>query len=92
MQCEDCLGTGTVLLRTWPGGALQPYPCWVCGGSGLAHCCEGERPDNPPPPKVHPSLVESAGFDEAILRYFYEPDRTRSAGAPKVGHDGGSDG
>jgi hypothetical protein len=47
-----------VLLRTWPGGALQPYPCWVCGGSGLSHCCEGERPGNPPPAGVHPSLDE----------------------------------
>jgi hypothetical protein len=46
MQCEDCLGTGTVLVRVWPGGALQPYPCWVCGGTGLSHCCEGERPGN----------------------------------------------
>jgi len=58
MQCEDCLGTGTVLLRAWPGGALQPHPCWVCGGTGLSHCCEGERPGNPPPAGVHPSLDE----------------------------------
>lgn len=47
MKCETCQGTG--FKREWlslMGGALwRDVPCPDCGGCGLAHCCEGERPD-----------------------------------------------
>lgn len=66
MQCETCLGTGTVLLRTWPGAALQPYPCGDCGGSGLAHCCEGERP-NEAQAQVHP-VLDDADLERLLIR------------------------
>lgn len=33
MQCETCHGSGSV-------GPL-PVPCADCGGSGVAHCCDG---------------------------------------------------
>ena len=23
----------------------NPAPCPMCGGSGIIHCCEGERPE-----------------------------------------------
>lgn len=35
MQCEACHGSGSV-------GPL-PIPCGDCGGSGVAHCCDGIR-------------------------------------------------
>jgi hypothetical protein len=35
---------GFVLLRSYPGNELLPYPCRECGGTGFVHCCEGERP------------------------------------------------
>jgi len=48
MRCENCQGTGKV--REWwslMGGELwADVPCPECGGSGIAHCCEGERPDD----------------------------------------------
>lgn len=82
MQCEACLGTGVILRRAFTGespGRLVPRPCPECNGSGLEHCCEGLRPGNSPPAKVHPSLDESAGYDPAILRYFYEPRDARDS-------------
>ena len=45
MRCETCQGWG----RTRQGEERNPFPpllpCPDCGGSGVAHCCEGERPD-----------------------------------------------
>lgn len=35
MRCETCQGEGKV-------GPL-PIPCGDCGGTGFAHCCEGDR-------------------------------------------------
>jgi hypothetical protein len=37
MICPACHGTGKR-----PDDAQQ-RPCSDCGGSGFAHCCEGER-------------------------------------------------
>lgn len=45
MHCDVCWGMGVVLRTSFPSGEPQPRPCTACGGSGLAHCCEGERPD-----------------------------------------------
>jgi hypothetical protein len=36
--CEACHGDGFTLV------AGMVVPCGECGGSGIAHCCEGERP------------------------------------------------
>ena len=51
MRCEACFGIGEVLIDehgvivTRLRDAVMMVPCGVCGGCGLAHCCEGERPD-----------------------------------------------
>lgn len=47
MRCETCFGIGEVLID----GAGKPVsrlrdattmiPCPECGGSGIAHCCDG---------------------------------------------------
>lgn len=34
MRCETCDGTGSLLLSA-------AYPCPVCGGVGIASCCDG---------------------------------------------------
>lgn len=58
MRCEKCGGNGTigrriegVLLmgRNAFGGPILAHeltPCPDCNGSGIANCCEGERPGN----------------------------------------------
>jgi hypothetical protein len=56
MRCEDCHGEGrhVVIMREFVGRDGNcwrdelVYPCESCGGSGVAHCCEGERPDLAP--------------------------------------------
>jgi hypothetical protein len=63
MRCETCGGTGTtrrardagfdIGLRetgnTKTGNHAAPpvAPCYDCGGTGIAHCCDGicEQPD-----------------------------------------------
>ena len=42
MKCENCLGLGVLTGndRLFPSGAPS-WPCPECGGSGIAHCCEG---------------------------------------------------
>lgn len=43
MRCETCRGEGK---RWWPRdlGARGGYlPCDDCGGTGFAHCCEGDQ-------------------------------------------------
>ena len=61
MRCETCFGIGETLIdrEGQPVNRLRDaammIPCPDCGGSGLAHCCEGdsacnqtEAPDGPP--------------------------------------------
>ena len=54
MRCDRCHGTGTVPAIY--GQLVRPCP--DCGGTGITHCCEGERPDNGPPASVHPAFRE----------------------------------
>lgn len=54
MRCENCFGWGWVVKTThfFPrdrGVRADRVPCPDCGGSGVSHCCEGERPGNTPP-------------------------------------------
>jgi len=57
MICQSCSGTGYVKLRSYPGNELFPYPCEVCGGSGVDHCCSGDCAINDSPPvPVHRSF------------------------------------
>ena len=55
MRCETCRGTGRLVVPLKIAPELRGFvtePCRDCGGSGWAHCCEGERPDcaTPSPP------------------------------------------
>lgn len=49
MRCEACHGSGhlAVATRAWtlPGAPriLIDQPCTTCNGSGVSHCCEGDR-------------------------------------------------
>ena len=46
MRCQTCQGTECAVQTPSAlelAGFLPPYPCPDCGGSGIAHCCEGDR-------------------------------------------------
>lgn len=53
MKCESCFGFGKrrLFLRGYrigigPVGMTVidlPGPCTTCGGSGIVHCCDGDR-------------------------------------------------
>jgi DnaJ-class molecular chaperone len=49
MRCDHCHGTGGVNRVVHQEGRIvvELTPCPECGGSGVAHCCEGarEQPD-----------------------------------------------
>lgn len=61
MICEACHGEGIMWADSIPAFGVMPgdpdrpdkarplqWPCEACGGTGFAHCCEGERPDCAP--------------------------------------------
>jgi hypothetical protein len=64
MRCETCQGRGWRFSLP-PGAnafemrlpalanAMQRVPCNECGGSGIAHCCDGDR--------ANPGTGESEG-------------------------------
>lgn len=54
MRCPPCHGTGKI--------GPNPVPCDDCGGTGIVHCCEGERP-NPPAVPQHPLVAHIASRD-----------------------------
>ena len=41
MICHYC-------CRGYIADGFDVRPCTECGGSGIVHCCEGERPDECP--------------------------------------------
>lgn len=51
MRCEKCEGSG---LHARAGDAhpknsgiyFRDVPCYDCGGSGVAHCCDGLTAEN----------------------------------------------
>lgn len=45
MICEACGGDGELPVFANTGEQIGVAPCPMCGGCGLSHCCEGERPD-----------------------------------------------
>lgn len=45
MICPDCHGSGIADPSEW-GDARLNCPCEGCGGSGIAHCCEGDSAMN----------------------------------------------
>ena len=58
MRCETCHGKGWVFVDHQPVVGVMPgdpdrpphyyslkQPCPDCGGCGITHCCEGERPE-----------------------------------------------
>jgi len=48
MICETCHGRRFIERRA-AGECPVEEPCPDCGGFGIVHCCEGERPGNPLP-------------------------------------------
>jgi hypothetical protein len=49
MICPECHGSGkrapaNTTDASLPAGG-DALPCPECGGCGIVHCCEGERPD-----------------------------------------------
>jgi hypothetical protein len=48
MICPECHGSGRRRLGGLPNAPAatgEAMPCLECGGCGIVHCCEGERPD-----------------------------------------------
>jgi len=44
MRCERCRGDGWLLVPApTKFGLPEEVPCPECGGSGIAHCCEGDQ-------------------------------------------------
>lgn len=69
MRCETCQGTGK---RRELSSAFHRYlACGDCGGSGIAHCCDGERPT------ILPAPVKSKTTREGWRRAFRTSDRRR---------------
>lgn len=60
MKCETCKGRGlrfqsfpeTVIIDGQVVSLPVLVPCPDCGGCGLVHCCEGERPGNTSVPQT----------------------------------------
>jgi hypothetical protein len=58
MRCETCQGTGKASAAVGLVGGRRASTqfewvshemlCWDCGGTGIAHCCEGDRPNEKP--------------------------------------------
>ena len=44
MICDRCKGSGVVPLFYVNNSGYSRYPCPVCGGCGIASCCEGATP------------------------------------------------
>lgn len=57
MICDRCHGSGmldeTYLLPVTRDPRKYNVTCPDCGGSGITHCCEGERPDCATPEISH---------------------------------------
>ena len=52
MRCEACQGRGLISVPHIPSlGLYSTTPCRACGGTGVAHCCDGPvgGPDDVPP-------------------------------------------
>ena len=44
MICDRCRGAGVVSSPYIAGVVCVSYPCPLCGGCGIAHCCDGDQP------------------------------------------------
>jgi len=53
--------------------------CWTCGGYGIAHCCEGERPGNVKE-RLHPICEvpddrrKKVGIPQSVAKDFNRAD------------------
>jgi len=48
MICNECRGSGVVVQNVFDGATKTMHSrfvryCITCGGSGIAHCCDGDR-------------------------------------------------
>lgn len=46
MICDLCHGKGGVLANALPDRIITYRPCPRCGGTGVAHCCDGDQPSD----------------------------------------------
>jgi hypothetical protein len=58
MICHYC-------CRGYIADGFDVRPCPECGGSGVIHCCEGERPDQCPE-RSREATPESASSDQSL--------------------------
>ena len=60
MRCEKCQGAGhrksPYIVGLKDGDIYTVNVCTDCGGTGIAHCCEGMREQ--PEPETEPEMAE----------------------------------
>ena len=44
MICDHCHGTGLKRHGSFDADAALNIPCPVCGGCGIAYCCDKDQP------------------------------------------------
>jgi hypothetical protein len=73
MRCPACFGTGhRPLTSEWIGHRLlvrMGPPCQDCGGTGIAHCCDGltacnDAPEHDTPTRRSPAARASIDITE----------------------------
>ena len=53
MRCEACQGSGQIMMN-WSShlfdseGSNSLFPCPTCHGTGITHCCDGDRINDKP--------------------------------------------
>lgn len=50
MRCEECYGTGYDVVNQPHEDPFYHFACPECGGTGIAHCCDGLQAQEAPHP------------------------------------------
>src|SRR5438046_244583 len=86
MICHYC-------CRGYIADGSDVRPCPECGGSGLIHCCEGERPDECPEhsrettPEPPVNAVDETELGAAAHRLIGEPESRDLGSTRKAGQE-----